>query len=324
MIAGQRCPEVGAIVLLAGGLTPSPLARAAARSVLDLWVAPGESVLSRWVSLLGASGLDRFGGARVIHSREVPTPEPVAGVEVRSERDGYRGPAGAVADATAELDADEFVLVIEAHRFHACPLSEGLGDPRVAGADLVICCNADHTPGGVYLIRRSVLERVPAAGYLDLKEQLIARAVEANHRVEHAEYRRVCSVPIRSRRELLGAARLAQEVAGGHRPSAAPMVLTTQRWTSVIAPSAEIAPDATVVESIVMPGASIGEGALVARSVVCPGGEIGPGETVLDRVVRAEERTPATRGRARMRRKLGEMLARHAARAVPAIEAQEA
>jgi len=323
VVAGMNCPEVGAVVVLAGGLSPSPLARTAGRSVLDLWVASGESVLARWVSLLEGSGMLRRGAARVIHSREVPTPMPERGVEVRTERDGYRGPAGAVADATEDLGTDELVVVIEANRYHACPLDEGLGRGEVVGADLVICCNADHSPAGVYLIRRSVLERVPAAGYMDLKEQLIARAVEADHRVAHVEYRRVCSVPIRTRRELLWAARLAQEI-GGARPAADPgRVLTGHRWTSVVASDAEVAPGATVVESIVMPGAFVGEGALVARSVVCPGGMVRAGETALDKVVRAEERAPMPRGTVRVRSRLAELLVRPRGRAVPAIGGQE-
>lgn len=323
-VVRTRCPEVGAVVLLAGGLTPSPLARTAGRSVLDLWVSAGQSVLARWVTLLAEAGVSRGAPARVIHSREVPTPSPVAGVEVHTERDGYRGPAGAVADATADLGADELVMVIEAHRYHACPLSEGLGQAQVQGADLVITCNADHSPGGVYLIRRSVLERVPKAGYLDLKEQLIERAVEAAHRVEHAEYRRVCSVPIRSRRELLAAAALAQDIAGERGASGDGRVLTGQRWSSVVAPDARVGEGATVVESIVMPGARIGEGALVARCVVCPGASVGEGETVLDRVVRAETAAPTGRGTVKVRRRLMEMLSRPQGRVIPAIGGQEA
>lgn len=292
MIAAEgsiRAPAIGAIVLLAGGLVPPPLARAAQRSVLDLSLTPCETVLQRWARLLREAGV---GGvpARIVHGPQVPAPGltgPLRGeFEVIREADAYRGPAGAVRDAVQDLHSGSFALVIEATRFHDAPLGVTLNEWRSSGADVVVTCNEDHSPAGVYLIRRAVFDHVPPVGYMDLKEQLIQRAAAAGDRTALVACEGVRSFPLRTRRELLrAAALLADREQSGAVGRLGPSVLTGERWASVVCEGAVIHPSAVVVESVVMAGAQVGEGAVVARSVVCPSAIIAPRRTVLDEVV---------------------------------------
>ncbi len=278
---------VSAVVLLAGGLVLPPLARSAGRSVLDLTIAPGETVLGQWARLIAPV---RGVPVRAVHGPQIPAPLVCGAlrdqIEVIRERDAYRGPAGAIRDVITDLPSDEWALVIEATRFHNATLDPMLDAVARDDADVLVSCNSDHTPAGVYAMRRSVLDHVASVGYVDLKEQLLARARAAGDRVSVVEHPGVVSFPLRTRTELLRAA----SISGGERSSTAPgpgapRVLTGQRWPSVIADDARVDPTAVVVESIVMPGARIDRDAVVARAVVCPDAHVAAGAVVLDQVI---------------------------------------
>lgn len=276
-------------MLLAGGLVAPPLAREARRSVLDLSLTATETVLGRWARLLREAGVEGP-PVKIVHGPQVPAPvlcESLLGrATVVRESDAYRGPAGAVRDAVQDVAADRFALVIEATRFHDRSLDRTLLEWRESGADVVVACNADHSPAGVYLIRRAVFDHVPPVGFMDLKEQLLERAAGAGDRTAVVTCEGIRSFPLRTRRELLRAASLlADRVAGASIGRLAPSVLTGERWPSVVCDGATVHPSAVIVDSIVMAGAEVGEGAVVARSVVCPGAWVTPRQTVLDEVV---------------------------------------
>ena len=96
-------PPIRCCVLLAGGPTASPLARATGRSPLDLFVLPTDSVLGVWLDRLASIGPASVPGmeVRVLYDRHGPRPsDPPARDRIRTiiEADPreLRGPAGAV------------------------------------------------------------------------------------------------------------------------------------------------------------------------------------------------------------------------------------
>ncbi len=95
-----------------------------------------------------------------------------------------RGPAGSIRDAGIDSGCDTF-LVVEG-TIIPCVNAGGLLDAHYrsgAGVTVVVSResrnghleDAGMTPTGVYVFSRSALERIPAAGYADIKETLIPR-----------------------------------------------------------------------------------------------------------------------------------------------------
>ncbi len=284
---GSSKHGVSAVVLLAGGLVLPPLARAAGRSVLDLTVAHNETVLERWLRL--TSDL-RGVPVRAVHGPQIPAPEipswARADVQVIRERDAYRGPAGAIRDATEDLPSGDWILVIEGTRYHHGSIDPVLHAVACDDSDVFVSCTPERAPAGVYAMRRSVLDHVASVGYVDLKEQLIARARAAGDRVRVVEHGEGMSFPLRTRTELLRAASYSSNGTGARATEpGAPRVLTGERWSSLVDDSARVDPSAVIVESIVMPGARVGRNAVVARSLVCPGGHVPADAIVLDETV---------------------------------------
>ncbi|MEQ8770543.1 MAG: hypothetical protein RIB60_08550 [Phycisphaerales bacterium] len=255
--------------------------------MLDLSIAPGETVLEQWLRVL--SGVSA--PIRVVHGPQIPAPAVPASrsemIETIRERDAYRGPAGAIRDVTGDLHPDAWALVIEATRYYSGSIDAVLAAISRDDVDVLVTCNADRTPAGVYAMRRSVLDHVASVGYVDLKEQLLARARAAGDRVRVVEQPDGVSFPLRTRAELLRAASMSGGERGTDRHGSA-RVLTGERWASVVAADASIDASAVIVESVVMPGARVEANTVVARSIVCPGAHVAADSVVLDQTVRAE------------------------------------
>ena len=96
-----------------------------------------------------------------------------------------RGPAGCARDATQLSDASVFV-VVEGSLLPSVDLRAVLDAHRAAGAAATLVVETDRRhsgrrgmahrlPGGIYVFERHVLESVPATGFQDIKEGLLAR-----------------------------------------------------------------------------------------------------------------------------------------------------
>jgi len=288
-------------VLLAGGLKPSPLQRACDRHVLDLHIRPGVSLLDHW--------LDRFEELRpldsepvplsVLHSPSGPTAdvrsiaaERREAVEVRREADAFRGPAGAIRDLCLEQPHWRAVLAVEAVRFMSGSIAPILEHHLDSRAWATLGVNPDGTPAGVYVLSREALALVPRSGFLDLKEQLLAKVRERGGRVRGWPMTGPGGMPVRTREQFVRA--LAVSVSereddrdDGGRYGARPESATDAgaKHTSVASPGCEVADNATLLRSLVMPDARVEEGAVVARSILLPGALVRAGEAVVDSVV---------------------------------------
>ena len=138
-----------------------------------------------------------------------------------------------------------------------------------------MAANPDGSPAGVYLVRCGGLDLVPAAGFVDLKEQWLPRAVEAGLNVRVFQLRAPGARPLRTRQEFLTA--------------------VVPAGTRIVCPGGLIGPDASVTDSIVMPGAVVGPACTIVRSVLCPESRVRAGANIVDAVVHGSEDTRALR-----------------------------
>jgi glycosyltransferase involved in cell wall biosynthesis len=272
---GPARVDLAASILLAGGLRPSPLAAAAGCSVLDLWPNPDQTVFDCWLDRIAelAGELSRVVPVRVVHDANTNPPWPgsrsCGQLLIEQEPRPLRGPAGILRDLCRDYGPQEHVLVAESARLLTCPLVPMLAEHARLGADVTVASNPDRSPAGIYLVRCGVLDLVPAAGFVDLKEQWLPRAVDAGLSVRVHDLPGPGALPLRTRRQFLAAA-----AASGSR---------------VVCRGGLIGPDASVLDSIVMPGAVVGPMAIVMRSLLCPGSRVRAGANIVDAVVSGSE-----------------------------------
>lgn len=280
-MSGGRNNTVLRAVLLAGGPRPAPVASETGLSVLDLIVRPDRSVLESWLDEIDGFEPSLAPGfeVRVIYDKQShrpgdPTFERSFGVRIEEEEGRYRGPAGVVWDACADLaDTDGLVLIIEAQRYLCSGgLAELVAEHAADDCGVSVVANPDESPAGVFIVRRSMLERVPEIGFMDLKEQWLQAVLKEGHVAKIRHLREPGCLGIRTRRQYLAAVRAAAAGQGSD-------------WSGVVAPGADVDDSAALVGSVVMPGASVGARAVVARSVVCPGGRVEADAEVVDAAV---------------------------------------
>ncbi|MFG0307525.1 MAG: hypothetical protein ACF8Q5_15090 [Phycisphaerales bacterium JB040] len=283
---GARLP-VDHCVILGGGISPVPLARATGMAVLDLPIREdttlGQLVRDRLTETFRLPAGQR---ALVVRSEGLPIPRRLPEcLQLMTEPQRYRGPAGAVRDVCGRGDPDAWILVVEGNRY----MSESLAPMvRQAGddADVVIGTNPDSSPAGVYLLRRRVVDMTPTMGFLDLKEQLLNKCRASGGRTVAASFAGAGVFQIRTRSDLLRAIEIDSRTRHDRGHSLyVKRVVAQQKWASLILPNSTVDPEAVLIESVVMDGADVGPGAVVVRSVVCPGAVVRPGTELVERVV---------------------------------------
>ena len=309
----SRTPDarVDLVVMLAGGLKPSPLAAAAGRSVLDLSADGRRSILRHWVDHLGSA----FAGCesdpvpvRILHGSSLaPTPldassvPPCLALSIEHERKEFRGPAGVVKDAAEDLPPDARVLVIEAARWFGGDLSAVLRahhEPERESdtpAAVTVAADRRNAPAGIVVLERSTLDPISQLGFMDLKEQWLGRLSDLGRSVKVLALRSTPCILLRDREGLLAAAKLATSPSGGAGPAFQTLFTESEPGTfAAVSEDSRIGANTSIVDSVIMEGAVVGPGAIVARSVVCPGAIVEPNEVVVDQV-RAAFSGPAAR-----------------------------
>ncbi len=301
----QAPGAIAACVLLAGGLRPSPLVLATGRNILDLYTTEMRSNLDVWLARLEPLGKMPV---RVVHGGEAPapmTPPKDGWPDLTIERDpeGYRGPGGLVRDLCVDYPGESTVLVGEASRFVSCDISELVREHRRKNADATVGMNSDGSPAGIFAIRRSALDLIGPVGFVDLKEQWLTKVISTGGAVRAHELRGSGAMVLRTRADLLAAARVACG-AGVGMPAMEPVFLNHDRYEgstgkrsagggvqsgfSVICAGARVASSAFIHDAIVMPGAEVGERAIVVRSVIAPGVRVENGAELIDVVAGAD------------------------------------
>lgn len=285
--------RVDGVVLLGGGLSVSPLGSATRCSVLDLLVAPAETVLDRWMRRMGGLNGMAAEDVRVIVAAGGSVPAPESGprhsrshCEVVTHDREYRGAAGVLHDVTQHLSDHALLLVGEAARCPDFDVYDVVAAHRTEGNAVTVAVNPDGSPAGVYVLARGLLGLVQAEGYMDLKEQWLGRVIAAGHRVGVHRISNGWCRPLRTPEQLLGAARAAALDCPAHSAehfASVPGVISHGTFQCVSA-EARVAADAVIIDSIIMPGARVEAGCIVARSIVCTDATLAAGEVLVDSV----------------------------------------
>lgn len=305
---------MGAVLLLGGGIRPSPLGYACGCSVLDLEIRPGVTVLASWARRWRATDLD---GApppvRCLVARGAQAPTAThsdEGAQIAVELDPreFCGPAGAVRDAVANLGDDAVIVVHEAAAFPTFDPGAVVAAHLESDAQGTVCVNPDGAAAGFFVFRAGDFRAVSRVGFTDLKEQFLTRLQAAGARIRAHRLPDEGLLPLRTRAGFLHAAMFAAGFREDDAHGLAPTILSAAQPIcprSIIAGTARVSSRAAVVRSVIMSGSSVDDGAVVVRSIVCSGASVGAGQEVLDAVVSREGvRTDAwAEARARWRRK---------------------
>lgn len=282
-------------VLLGGSVRQTPLGGAIGRSVLDLPVDAGGSILNHWLDQ--ARGVAQIAGLEKLPVRilvDRSSPEPVTAAvhhygTFRVERDSseYRGSGGVLRDLAKEYADDEYLLVANAQQvlLDALPIIATALDRK--HGDITLLSHRDGTPSGIMLIACKTLREISDTGFVDMKEQALpAIASKFDVKVLHA--RRPTGVPIWSLADYVAALRQHHSKRSGRRITD-PLAEDWQPMFSIVEDGASVDRSARIHDSVVLKGATVEAGALVVRSVVCPGGIVKRDTTAVDEFVPSEK-----------------------------------
>lgn len=288
--SGGPLDHVAALVLLAGSVRASHWTAALGRSVLDLPVASGQSLLGQWhaQALALAEALRRTSlPMRVLldHLSLVPAiPAGSAGVSVQLERDrfDFRGSGGVLHDIVVDYRDDQYILVANAASMVGASLTslaQALAGPAV---DISIHSLPDGTPSGLMLVRCGSLRNVASVGFVDMKEQALP-AIARKHRVAVVRRPADCRA-IRSFQDYLRALREEHRRRRGDE-SATPFAEDWRSSFAIVENAIAVESSACIHDSVVLEGARVEARAVVVRSVVGAGGVVRRGQSVVDQLV---------------------------------------
>ena len=284
--------SIRSMIVLYGSVRATSLSRRIDRSLLDLPLVSG-TVLSHHLANARACAkrfeLKNF-EMRVLVDTESQPPVEIMnddGVRcvVQQDASPIRGVAGVLADATKDMDDNDYIIVSSGSQIYLEPLADLVHSMIKKAADVTFVSSVDGAPVGVWLIRCGVLKSVNAVGYVDLKEQSL-QAWKQEHKVSVVERARPYAHPARSLMEFLSAIRA--EAAGfgvGATIDEDPFREDWESAFSIIEPLAKVADAVVLHDSVVLNGATVGKGAVVVRSVICPGAVVSPGARVTDMVL---------------------------------------
>jgi N-acetylglucosaminyldiphosphoundecaprenol N-acetyl-beta-D-mannosaminyltransferase len=290
--ADQIFQRLRAMILLGGSVRPSPLSAATGRSVLDLPLDQGESILNFWLAqadeVAKLAGLDKL-PVRVLvnHAAREPTTaaERYFGA-FRVERDlsEYRGTGGVLRDVAADYADDDYILVANACQVLLDPLTVIAATLAKQGGDVNLITHDDGTPSGVQLLACKTVRQIGHNGYHDMKEQALPK-IAAEFEVRAVRRRRPTGLPIRALEDYVQALRLYHR-----RKSGKPLVTDplAEDWApsfAIIEAGATVHPTARVHDSVVLAGSTVEAGAVAVRSLVCGEATVAADRTVVDQYV---------------------------------------
>jgi hypothetical protein len=287
-----RHDQLRAAILLGGTVRTSSFGSAVQRSLLDLPIGGGPTLLNYWASEV--SQLSRHLGlpkiaVRVVIGRNCFSPQEgitAAGIDLTIERDPveFRGTGGVLRDLAEAYDDDDLLLVANANQLSTDPLSL-LTERLFAGeGDVRLLSGTHQEPAGLFMMRCGCLRGIATSGFVDLKEQALP-GIAARNSVRVIGGGDSTGHSIRQWTDYLAALRRR------HRPAnAADATAFAEDWQpcfSVIEPGATVDSSAGVHDSVVLRGAVVEPKATVVRSLIGPGGIVRRGAVVVGRLVTA-------------------------------------
>lgn len=283
------------VVLLGGNVRRSGMTRAIERSLLDLPLEDGRSLLWHWrdhaIDLRRFIGLESLPVRVLVDQRSVRPTAPPRGshVVVRVERDllQYRGTGGVLRDLTDSFADDDVILVANAAQSLLAPLPDLAAAMAERGGDVCLVWHDDGTPSGVMLFRCAALRLIAGSGYVDLKEQALP-LIATKFNVRHLPQTYPTALPIRTLGEYITALQHRYRQRLGRPAPANPFAEDCRPTFAIIEEGAAISAEARIHDSVVLRGACVEAGALVVRSIICPGAVVGAGDRSIDQLVTAD------------------------------------
>jgi hypothetical protein len=287
-----------AAVLLGGSVRATHLSASLGRSVLNLPVDQGLSLLGHWQSQLEC--LSRRARLQSLPIRLVldrgasePDVEGPAHVPVLVERDRseFRGTGGVLRDMLEGYEDDDMILVANALQLVLEPVADLVSTMAEQGADVCVVSQEDGVPGGFMLLRCAAVRQIAPIGYVDMKEQALP-AIARQMRVDVVKRPAATALPVRTAGEYLyGLGRYHRQMAGraGYDDP------YTEDWEpafGLVEDGAVVDGGAVIHDSVVLKGAKVGAGAVLVRCLLCPGAQVRPGEIRVD-----EQSGPPLNGR---------------------------
>ncbi len=258
------------LVLLGGGVRPTPLATAIGRSVLDLPLGNGKTVLGRWLDeaaevsrLLGIDHLP----VRLLMDLGAAEPRSVPMDRYRMERDQseYRGTGGLLANIAVEYDDDDMLLVGNAAQVLLDPLTALYTSLQKTRGVIAVVGHRDGEPSGLMLVTCRALRLIPKTGFVDMKEQALP-SIASKYDVRVVQCRRPTGLPIRLLSDYIAALRaLHQPVRGA---TTDPLAEDWKSTFAIVEPGAVVASSARIHDSVVLAGGVVEADAVVVRSVI--------------------------------------------------------
>jgi len=292
-------------ILLAGTLRTPPLAEQLGMPLLALPRRADESMLSSWLAAIAA--LPVCDCVRIIVNDEADAaamrdllrttlvPRRLSGaVSVFSEMASWRGAAGLIADASADVAPERMLLIAETSILPPSDTRALAAAIEASGCDGALAFVGRDEPAGWLAMRRRWFESIPPVGYHDLKEQFLPGAVsrgavvkavrtgESVHRIRHREGY------LAALRADLGAE---QSIA----PDALVSPHAILEGFCIIEAGATIEDGAVVHESVVQAGAFVGGGAIVSHSLCGAGARCESRQTYIRTVVAGASRAAESR-----------------------------
>jgi hypothetical protein len=250
------------------------------RSLLDMPVANGKTVLTRWLDEAAAVAqmLDTdFLPVRLLLDRNAPEPLSAAqrSAELghgnadyyRMERDTseFRGTGGLLANIAVDYDDDDTILVGNAAQVLLDPLPALLASLKKTRGMVGLIGHRDGEPSGLMLITCRALRLIPSVGFVDMKEQALP-IIASTYDVRVVQCRRPTGLSIRTLSDYIAALRAI------HQPIRA---TATDPWAedwkstfAIVESGAVVASSARIHDSVVLSGGVVEAGAAVVRSVV--------------------------------------------------------
>lgn len=280
-------------VLLGGAVRPTQIGASIGRSVLDLPLDAGTTILNHWLSnavqVGELAGLDRL-PVRLLVDRN--SPEPVSAAvryfgSFRVERDlsEYRGTGGVLRDLAKDYDDEDLILIANGAQVLMDPLAAITAALDRKKADITLISHRDGTPSGVMLVKCKTLRLIPASGFVDMKEQALP-LIASQFDVKVVHCRRPTGLPVWSLSDYVSALRYHHRKDVGRPAPSDPLAEDWRPSFSIVEEGAVVDSSARIHDAVVLRGGTVEANAVVVRSVVCAGGIVRHDRAVVDEYCR--------------------------------------
>ena len=293
-------PPPFSVVMLAGSLRPSELARGTGLPPLCLPIGTRGTLLDYWLDQFDAAAwperitivVNTESPKLAIESslRTMSSGRPLPTIDVIDDPPGWRGLAGLLYDIDARHPDGEIMMGVEANCLPPRSIRPAIA-AMTAGADAVVGRDTLGEASGFYAMTRATLQRVRRVGYADLKEQFLPSLHEAGLTVRAAALDgRV--LRLRGRDAYLDAisrvARRENRTDALIDPTAS--VDSTARLLGpvIVRPGAVIGAGAVVQDSVVGSRAKIADRAIVCRSIIAPDTRVSARARVVDDILKPD------------------------------------